>query len=151
MDLKKIDSFYKTKDILTTLIKMSQYFICFWTFQKVESSHKTNDILITTQNKSRLDTIKSKRCCTRWDSNPQPLDPKSNALSVAPRVLLRCFWSSDCDPLSILADGFGWIYLKINVFPIGFYIDLIRILQDLCDFSKYWSTVSQSLRRVKKS
>ena len=59
MDLKKVDSPYKTKDILTTLIEMSQDFKCCCTFQKVDSPYKTNDILITTQNKLINNTMKT--------------------------------------------------------------------------------------------
>ena len=40
---------------------------------------------------------------------------------------------------------------KINVCYIDVYIDFICMLHTFCDFPKYWSTVSQSLRRVKKN
>ena len=49
MDLKKVDSPYKTKDILTALIELNQYFTYFCTFQKVDSPYTTKEHLIKTQ------------------------------------------------------------------------------------------------------
>ena len=49
MDLQKVDSPYKTKDILTTLIEMSQYVTLCCNFQKVDSPYKIKVSLIKTQ------------------------------------------------------------------------------------------------------
>ena len=69
MDLKKVDSPYKTKDILKTLIEMSQCCELCCTFQKVDSPYKTNDMLVkihTQLIKTTLKKVDSPR--KRWKS-----------------------------------------------------------------------------------